>query len=87
MACFVYYLFSKKIQKYYLGKTCNLGRRLLEHNNSEEIFTKRGVPWRLVSIIECHDYTQASKLEKKLKQAKNKKYVHWFFKNHGKSTE
>jgi len=77
----VYYLYSKKIDKYYIGKTNNLKRRIKEHNNNEEKFTKTGTPWKLISYIDCTNNLEAVKIENKLKKQKNKKYIKWYFKN------
>ncbi len=79
----VYYLYSTKIKKFYLGKTNELSRRLMEHNNHEEKYTKRGVPWTLVGFIDCATNSDASTLEHKLKKSKNPRYVTWFIKTHG----
>lgn len=79
----VYYLYSKKIDKYYLGKTNNLKRRLKEHNSNEEKFTKQGTPWRLVGYIDCKNNKEACNLENKLKKTKNKKYIKWYVQQHG----
>ncbi|MFA5211210.1 MAG: GIY-YIG nuclease family protein [Patescibacteria group bacterium] len=79
----VYYLYSKKIKKFYIGKTNNLERRLKEHNNKEEKFTKKGSPWKLISYINCIDNLEAVNTENKLKKIKNKKYIKWYFENNG----
>ncbi|MBU2542779.1 GIY-YIG nuclease family protein [Patescibacteria group bacterium] len=79
----VYYLYSKKIGKYYIGKTNDLKRRLREHNNCEELYTRRGVPWVLIGYIECKDSVEAYNKENKLKKSKNKKYTKWYIQNNG----
>ena len=47
MQAFVYILFSPKLDKYYVGSTTDLSRRLEEHNRGKERFTKTGIPWSL----------------------------------------
>jgi len=79
----VYYLYSKILDNYYIGKTNDLDRRISEHNLGQETYTKRGKPWKLVGYIDCADSTEAYHTEKKLKKAKNKKYVRWFVEKHG----
>jgi len=79
----VYYLYSKKLSKYYIGKTNDLKRRLKEHNNREETYTKLGVPWILVGYIDCENNKQAINIEHKLKKSKNKKYVKRYIENNG----
>ena len=46
-AC-IYILYSKKLDKYYVGSTTDLDRRFAEHNRGKEKFTKTGIPWLLV---------------------------------------
>ncbi len=80
----VYLLFSKKTNKYYIGKTIDIARRFKEHNNGEEIYTRTGSPWELVGTIECENGSESAKLENKLKKSKNRKYIVWYFKNYNK---
>ncbi|OGH64405.1 MAG: hypothetical protein A2821_02700 [Candidatus Magasanikbacteria bacterium RIFCSPHIGHO2_01_FULL_41_23] len=87
MGWFVYYLYSQKLDKYYLGKTNNLARRLDEHNRGSEVYTKLGYPWLLIGYIECNDSIEAAKIERNLKKAKNKIYVRRFIAQHGKIIE
>lgn len=45
----VYILYSKKLNKNYIGYTPrNIEQRLKEHNQSMNKFTSLGVPWELV---------------------------------------
>ncbi|OGH67468.1 MAG: hypothetical protein A3J66_01210 [Candidatus Magasanikbacteria bacterium RIFCSPHIGHO2_02_FULL_47_14] len=80
---YVYYLYSQEKNIYYIGKTCDIKRRLTEHNNHEEKFTKRTKNWNLVGLIECETSIIATRIERKLKKAKNKKYVQWYFQKNG----
>ena len=80
----VYYLYSKKINKFYIGKTNNLQRRLFEHNNGSEKYTQKGTPWELVNYIICDEDSNATIIENKLKKAKNPKYIKWYIENYKK---
>jgi len=71
-------LFSEKTNKYYIGHTKNIQRRISEHNSSECSSTKFGVPWKLVFSEEFVTNSEAIKLELKLKSMKSKKYIEWF---------
>ena len=75
----VYYLYSRSRNNYYVGITNNLHRRLKEHNNNEEVYTKGGAPWELAGHLLCANHVDAIRIEKRLKNAKNKKYTQWFF--------
>ena len=83
MNFFVYYLYSEKIGKYYLGQTDSMDYRLWEHNTGAEKYTKRGSPWKLIGWIMCEDRSEAMVLENKLKRSKNPKYVRWYIEKNG----
>ena len=64
---FVYILNSKNSQKYYVGQTGNLEKRIKEHNDGKVSFTKRFMPWELKLQIIKQTRTEALILERKLK--------------------
>ncbi|KAA0242406.1 MAG: GIY-YIG nuclease family protein, partial [Chlorobiota bacterium] len=45
---YVYILKSLKVDRYYIGHTKDLERRLTEHNSSKTRSTKAYVPWKIV---------------------------------------
>ena len=45
---YVYVLESQSDGSYYKGSTNDLPRRLKEHNNGEEKYTRHLVPWKIV---------------------------------------
>lgn len=50
---YVYILYSEKFDKYYIGHTDDLERRLTEHNEtSENSFTSKYRPWKFVATYE-----------------------------------
>ena len=67
MICCVYFLFSVKTSKYYVGISNNVEDRLHRHNNAESLSTKYGVPWKVIHVIECESKSAAMILEKKIK--------------------
>jgi len=73
----VYILFSKKLNKYYIGYTSNLESRLAYHNNSviNKIWTKRGIPWEIFFQIDGMSEVQALRVEKHIKKMKSTKYI------------
>lgn len=75
MRCVVYILYSKTLEKYYVGQTVDIDRRLAEHNEGKSNFTSRGIPWELVKVITCIDRTEALKLEKKIKSRGIRRYL------------
>ena len=72
---FVYILHSSSLDKYYVGSTENVNRRLVEHNAGKGNFTSKGVPWNLIFTIECQNRKQATQLEFKIKKRGIKRYL------------
>ncbi|MFZ1371885.1 MAG: GIY-YIG nuclease family protein, partial [Ferruginibacter sp.] len=70
-----YILFSPNLNKYYVGSTPDIERRLIEHNRGKEKFTKTGIPWKLVYKEVFEDLKQARKREFQIKKMKSRKYV------------
>jgi putative endonuclease len=75
MLFFVYILYSKSLDKYYIGSTENLTRRLEEHNRGKGNFTSKGVPWLLAYKEEYTNKTNAVKRELAIKKRKSRLYV------------
>ncbi len=76
MAYYVYILYSKEIDKYYVGKTENPKNRLAYHNSeANRIWTKRGKPWILVKLIEFDNSTLSSSAERFIKRQKSRKFI------------
>jgi len=71
----VYFLYSKKIDKYYIGACTDLDRRLYEHNLGHSKFTSIGIPWELVYKEEWEDLTLAKQREMKIKKMKSRAYI------------
>jgi len=77
MEYFVYILYSNNFNKYYIGQTNNLEKRIKQHNENEEFnsFTKKYRPWILIYKESCESKSNALKLEKYLKSLKNKERI------------
>ena len=71
----VYILYSSIIDKYYVGYTNNIRRRLYEHNRKKRKYTDVGIPWDLVYLETFEDKKDAIKREKYIKSRKSKKYI------------
>jgi putative endonuclease len=72
---FVYILYSETRQKYYIGSTGNLAKRLDQHNSSRIGFTSVGKPWSLVHSEPYTTKTEALKREQYLKRMKSAKFI------------
>ena len=71
----VYILFSSSIDKYYVGYTNDLERRLTEHNRKKGKYTDGGIPWRLVHQEEYESKSEAMNREKFIKSQKSRQYI------------
>ena len=72
---FVYILRSLKNGKLYIGYTSDVRARVQRHNNGQETFTKRYLPWELIYHESYFSKSEALKREKYLKNLKNPKYI------------
>ncbi|MCK4661688.1 MAG: GIY-YIG nuclease family protein [Bacteroidales bacterium] len=74
---YIYILYSKKSDKYYVGYTDNVQRRLKEHNNPQKIkYTSKHLPWELISSFKVgNNKGIAMKIEKFIKKQKSKKFI------------
>ena len=77
---FVYILFSKKLNHFYVGSSDNYLKRLEEHNDIkyEDSFTAKGIPWELFFVITCDANAQAYQIEKHIKNMKSANYIRNF---------
>jgi putative endonuclease len=64
---FVYIIRSERLQRFYVGSTENLERRLQEHNAGKSKSTRAGVPWDLVRVEEFATRSEAMLQERKIK--------------------
>jgi putative endonuclease len=69
---FLYILYSERLDRYYVGSSHDPDTRLHFHNTSFKGWTKRGRPWRLVFSKEFSGKTEVLKIERWLKQQKNR---------------
>jgi putative endonuclease len=71
----VYILESIDDERFYIGQTNDLEKRLLLHNEGKaNKFTRRYRPWSVFHLIQCSSRQQAKKVEAHIKRAKSKKY-------------
>ena len=75
MTAYAYVLWSKRLQKRYIGSCSNLENRIREHNRGRQRFTKGGIPCELVYQEGCPSYPLARKREIFLKTGQGRKYL------------
>lgn len=66
----VYILRSLKTNKFYVGSTSDINRRLSEHNNGKNKSTKFGIPWALVYSETLPTKQESYKREMQIKSYK-----------------
>jgi putative endonuclease len=76
---YVYIIESQQSGIFYKGSTSDYLRRLDQHNNNINDYTKGKGPWKLVFVQEFETKKEALLLEKKLKRC-NKDYLKWLIK-------
>ena len=72
----VYILYSHKLDKFYIGQTTDIIKRLLQHNDPNSPYsTKGGQPWEIFLTIDCKSVSHAMKLERHIKNMKSRKFI------------
>ena len=79
----LYILTNKVTNRYYIGSTDNLERRLKEHKAGKVRTSRVLGTFDLVYKEEYYDIKEARMREKKLKSYKSKKYIEWLIENKG----
>jgi len=81
---YLYILRGEKNNKYYIGITTNLDRRIEEHSCNKTHFTGlQHEVWKIVFTKFFDDDTLARREEIRLKKAKNRRYLEWYMGNKG----
>ena len=81
---YLYILSNNVANKYYIGITENLQRRLVEHNSYQKHYTGRMKgDWELLYSKQFNSKIEARQEELRLKKAKNKIYLAWYILNSG----
>ncbi|HLE48681.1 MAG TPA: GIY-YIG nuclease family protein [Patescibacteria group bacterium] len=71
---YVYLLKSLKDNKYYIGQTENINKRLMLHNKGKVISTKNRIPLKLIGFKTFETRNNARWFEYQLKNHSDKKY-------------
>ena len=62
-------------ERHYVGQTCDLKSRLVEHNSGKSIHTRRYKPWNLVCYLGFAEEKKALLFEKYLKSGSGKTFL------------
>jgi len=71
----MYILYSKSIDRYYVGYTNDIGRRLSEHNRMKHKYTDAGIPWVLIYSETYITKKEAMQRERFIKLKKSKQFI------------
>ena len=74
---FVYIIYSSSLDKYYIGYTTDLTKRLNEHNTGVSVYTSKASDWVLKYQDSFPERELAMKREKEIKSKKSRKYIDW----------
>ncbi len=74
---YVYIIYSDSADKYYVGYTTDLEKRLIEHNSGISKFTSRCSDWEIKYTESFTDRESAIQREKEIKNKKSRKYIEW----------
>ena len=80
---YVYILNNQQTDRFYIGSTNNIKRRLAEHLKGKTRTTKILKTFKLVYLEEYETEKEAREREKKLKSYKSKKYIKWMINKNG----
>ncbi len=74
---YVYILFSKAIDKYYIGHSINPWERVIQHNNNTvDKYTGKSKDWELMAVFEVSENrADAMDLEKFIKKQKSRNLI------------
>lgn len=75
---YTYILFSKSINKYYVGYTSDLKKRFDRHGKDRSKFTGQCDDWEMVKFFEFETKSEAMKLESKIKKRGIKRFLESF---------
>ena len=72
MPFYVYILHSEEMDRYYIGQTANLDKRIERHNKGYVKSTKGYRPWQLVYYEKYESRSESMERERYLKSLKSK---------------
>jgi len=77
MSFIVYIIFSGKLDRYYIGYTTDIGKRIIEHNSGASAFTSKATDWVLKWKNHFTSRELAMQEERRIKAKKSRKYIEY----------
>ena len=77
MSYAVYILYSKRMDRFYIGQTKDLNDRIALHLEKafKGSFTSKANDWELFQTISCESSFQAIRIESHIKKMKSRQYI------------
>ncbi|MBK5284150.1 MAG: GIY-YIG nuclease family protein [Bacteroidia bacterium] len=75
MEFYVYILYSESLERYYIGQTSDIEKRLQRHNRGVVNSTSKGTPWKLVYKESLTSRGETVKKEREIKKRGAKRYL------------
>ena len=73
---YIYIIYSKASDKFYIGYSDNPQRRVIEHNLKPfNTYTSKHRPWAIKAIFQCLIETKAIRIEKFIKKQKSRELI------------
>jgi putative endonuclease len=74
---YLYIIYSERIDRYYIGETMDLHRRLIEHNTGvfKGCFTRRSADWSYALTIGFSNKSKAQQAERFVKRMNSRKFT------------
>lgn len=72
---YLYILYSTKLNRYYVGHTENIEKRVFEHNSGISIYTSKANDWQLMYKEEFTTRAEAHHREREIKKKKSRVYI------------
>ena len=72
---YFYIIYSIKLDRYYLGYTSDIEKRIVEHNTGISSFTSKANDWKILYTESYQTRESAHKRELEVKRKKSRKYI------------
>jgi len=79
----VYIIYSRKLDRYYVGYSENISERILQHNSGISDYTSKASDWELKYNESFQTRSEAMKREKEIKNKKSRIYIEWLISSAG----
>ena len=73
-----YIVYSKSLDKYYIGYTSDIRKRIILHNSGHfggKAFTSKSSDWEIFLEIPCETIEHAINVESRIKKMKSRRYI------------